>query len=195
MLLPEGDGNTPLQPEEQAELIPELSTQQELNEWERQNILEARPWALEARNLSDDVLLTEDHVRELHRRMFGQTWRWAGAYRMTERNLGIPHLQIRESIAILMGDTRYRLEDKTCAIDEIATIFHHRLVQIHPFANGNGRHARLFADALLVAHGQAPFIWGSAELTNAGDVRTRYIAALRAADRHDLTALLRFVRS
>ena len=93
-----GDGNTPLSPDEQDDLIPDLTTKEELNEWERQNILEAFAWALHPRNLNRQNLFSEGYVRPLHLRMFDQTWKWAGAYRNTERNIGIPHYQILEAL-------------------------------------------------------------------------------------------------
>ena len=143
-----GDGNTPLSPDEQADLIPNLSTRDELNEWERTNILVAYDWALNPRTLRRNDPMTEPYLRDLHHRMFDQTWKWAGRYRTTEKNIGIPHYQIREALAALLGDARYWLEHRTFPPDEIAIRFHHRLVFIHPFANGNGRHGRLMADVL-----------------------------------------------
>ena len=107
-----GDGKTPLSAEEQADLIPNLATREELNEWERQNILEAHVWALDARNIRRRDLLAEAYVRELHRRMFDQTWKWAGLYRSTEKNIGIPFYQIRDALAALLGDARYWLENR-----------------------------------------------------------------------------------
>ncbi len=150
-----GDGNTPLSPEEQADLIPGLTTKEELNEWERQNILEAFAWALNPRNLQRNNPLSETYIRDLHQRMFDQTWKWAGTYRTTEKNIGIPHYQIRESLSVLLGDARYWMEHQTFQRDEIAIRFHHRLVAIHPFANGNGRHARLNPDFLYAAPSDA----------------------------------------
>ena len=141
-----GDGNTPLSPEEQDDLIPDLTTKEELNEWERQNILEAYEWAFDRRNLHRHDSLTESYVRELHRRMFDQTWKWVGTYRTSEKNIGTAHYQIREALVALLGDARYWVEHATFGPDELAIRFHHRLVLIHPFANGNGRHARLMAD-------------------------------------------------
>jgi Fic-DOC domain mobile mystery protein B len=189
-----GDGNTPLSPEEQADLMPNLATKEELNEWERQNILEAHTWAFEPKSLSRRDPLTEPFVRELHLRMFDQTWKWAGMYRTTEKNIGIPHYQIRDSLAALLGDVRYWLEHKTFAPDEIAIRFHHRLVFIHPFANGNGRHARLMADVLARRLNRPIFTWGSADIGQAGDFRRGYLEALRAADKHDIRPLLVFAR-
>jgi len=190
-----GDGNTPLSPEEQLDLIPDLTSKEDLNEWERQNILEAYGWALDKRNLNRTDPLTEAYVRQLHLRMFDQTWKWAGVYRTTEKNIGIPHYQIRESIVALLGDARYWLENRTFEPDETGVRFHHRLVSIHPFANGNGRHARLMADVLMQRQGRPLFTWGSAEIAKAGDFRRSYIDALRAADKNDIQPLIAFARS
>jgi len=190
-----GDGNTPLSPEEQDDLIPDLSTKEELNEWERQNILEAYGWALDLKNLRLQNPLTEPYVRELHLRMFDQTWKWAGIYRSTEKNIGIPHYQIREALAALLGDARYWVEHQTFEADELAVRFHHRLVSIHPFANGNGRHSRLIADVLVQRQGRPVFTWGGADIVRAGDFRRSYIDALRAADKNDMQPLLTFARS
>ena len=190
-----GDGNTPLSPEEQDDLIPDLTTKEELNEWERQNILEAYTWALEPRNLNRQDPFAEAYVREMHLRMFDQTWKWAGTYRTTEKNIGIPHYQIREALAILLGDARYWAEHQTFEPDELAIRFHHRLVSIHPFANGNGRHARLMADVIVRKQGRPVFTWGGADIVGAGDFRRGYIDALRAADKNDIRLLMAFARS
>jgi Fic-DOC domain mobile mystery protein B len=190
-----GDGNTPLSPEEQPDLMPNLATKEELNEWERQNILEAYTWALEPKRIGRQDPLTEPYVRELHLRMFDQTWKWAGMYRTTEKNIGIPHYQIRDSLAGLLGDVRYWLEYRTFVPDEIAIRFHHRLVFIHPFANGNGRHARLMADVLAQRQNRPIFTWGSADIAQAGDFRRSYLEALRAADENDMRALMAFART
>lgn len=189
------DGNIPLFPEEQADLIPDLTTKEELNEWERQNILEAYGWALDPRNLNRQDPFAEAYVRELHLRMFDQTWKWAGIYRITEKNIGIPHYQIREALAGLLGDVRYWVEHQTYEPDELAVRFHHRLVWIHPFANGNGRHARLMADVVAQRQGRPVFTWGGADMVRAGDFRRSYIEALRAADKNDIQPLITFARS
>jgi Fic-DOC domain mobile mystery protein B len=194
-LLAAGDGNTPLTPEEQDDLIPDLTTREELNEWERQNILEAAAWALDPRNLNRQDPLTEAYLRELHLRMFDQTWKWAGTYRTTEKNIGIPYYQIREALPALLGDTRYWVEHRTFEPDELAVRLHHRLVWIHPFANGNGRHARLMADVVLQRLGRPVFTWGSADIVQTGDFRRSYIDALRAADKNDFEPLIAFARA
>ncbi len=194
-LVPAGDGHTPLSPEEQAELMPNLSTKGELNEWERQNILEAYAWALDPKQIRRQDPVTEPYVRDLHLRMFDQTWKWAGAYRKTEKNIGIPHYQIRDALALLLGDVRYWLDHRSFAGDEIAIRLHHRLVLIHPFPNGNGRHARLIAAVLARRQGSPVFTWGGADTMQAGDFRRRYIQALHAADQNDIGPLLAFARS
>ena len=191
----EGEGNTPLSADERADLLPNLANQEELNEWERQNILEAFAWALAPNNLRRRDPLVESYLRDLHRRMFDQTWRWAGAYRTTEKNIGVPPAEIRERLAALLGDERYWLEHETYPPDELAVRFHHRLVFIHPFANGNGRHARLMADVLAQRQARPLFTWGGGDLVRAGDFRQRYIEVLRAADAHDIGPLLAFARS
>ncbi len=193
-MFPDGGGNTPLSAEE-ADLIPNLATKEELNEWERQNILEAYAWALAPNHLRRRDPLSEPYVRDLHLRMFDQTWRWAGVYRTTERNIGVPHHEIRERLGALLGDARYWVEHETYPPDELAVRFHHRLVLIHPFANGNGRHARLTADVLAQREGRPVFTWGGADLVRAGDFRRRYIDALQAADAGDIGQLLAFARS
>ncbi len=186
-------GSTPLDPNEIDGLLPpHIGTQEELNQWEQANIGRALTWLASARR--PDVL-TEGFVRELHRRMFDSTWRWAGRFRATERNIGVAPEQIGLRLRNLLDDTRYWLQNGTYALDETASRFHHRLVAIHSFANGNGRHARLITDVLLTDHGAAPFSWGRSDLVHATDARYRYLAALRAADGGDLSALLAFVRS
>ena len=194
-LFPEGEGNTPLSADEQADLIPDLATKEELNEWERQNILEAYAWALAPSSLRRRDPLIESYVRDLHLRMFDQTWKWAGVYRTTEKNIGVPHHEIRERLAALLGDARYWVEHGTYPPDELAVRFHHRLVLIHPFANGNGRHARSMADVLGQRQDRPVFTWGGGNLVHASDFRRRYIDALQAADAGDIGPLLAFARS
>lgn len=186
-------GATPLDPNEADGLLPShITTQEQLNEWEQANITRAIGWFAAAR--ARDIL-SAGFVRELHRRMFDDTWRWAGKFRTTERNIGVAPEQIAPRLRELLDDTRYWLDHLTYPTDEAAARFHHRLVSIHCFANGNGRHARLITDLLLGSRDNAPFTWGRADLVHAGEARDRYLAALRAADAHDISALLVFVRS
>ena len=127
--------------------------------------------------------------------MFGRVWRWAGRFRTTGKNIGVPAYRIRTDLQELINDCSCWIENGTYEPDEIAARFHHRLVQIHPYPNGNGRHARLAADVLLTRLGRPRFTWGSKNLVDSSETRTRYVHALRAADRHDYAPLLAFVRS
>jgi Fic-DOC domain mobile mystery protein B len=140
-------------------------------------------------------MLTADFAVMLHRRMFGDVWKWAGTYRTTARNIGIDAYRIGPEVAQLMSDVWYWVENRTYPSDEIAVRFHHRLVSIHPFPNGNGRHSRLMADLLIERIGGTPFSWGGGSLADTGEMRRRYVAALRAADSHDIAPLLEFARS
>ena len=188
----EPEDATPLTPEERADLIPaHIAYRAELNTAEQENIARGQDWAL-ARQRD---LLSEKFIKDLHRRMFGDVWRWAGKFRITERNLGIPYFEIPMALRDLLRDAKTWVENSAYAPDEIAVRFHHRLVKIHPFPNGNGRHARLMADLLVMSMGRGRFTWGSANLQHAGDVRRQYIDALRAGDEHDYRLLLRFARS
>src|ERR1700731_1540399 len=172
-------GNTPLDTEELEQLIPSLATKGELDEWERKNILEANEWALKERTLKREDPLTEAYLRELHKRMFDQTWKWAGQYRNTEKNFGCLVPEIRDRIGTLLDDARYWFEHNTFSVDERAIRIHHRLVgSIHPFPNGNGRHARLLADVVAVKFGQPEFSWGSNDIVAEGTTRAGYLEAL-----------------
>ena len=193
-LAPSGGGNTALSREELADLIPSLASKGELNEWERENILLAREWATSDRT-SPLEMISDPYVRKLHQKMFGETWKWAGLYRRSEKNIGVPVHQIRELLMQLFGDVRFWIEKKTYSSDEIAVRFHHRLVFIHPFPNGNGRHARLIADVLVMKLGGGTLTWGSASLVEEGSARERYLEAIRAADQGDMRQLLRFART
>jgi Fic-DOC domain mobile mystery protein B len=185
-------GATPLDPDELAGLIPgHIATQGELNEWEQQNIQVGDDWARKQRK----DILSEDFLRQLHRRMFGETWRWAGEFRRSDKNIGVDWLHIGVELRKLLDDVGFQVEHGSYPSDEIAVRFHHRLVAIHPFANGNGRHARLMADLLVERLGRPRFTWGSVNLVDAGETRQRYIAALQAADAHDIAPLLAFARS
>jgi Fic-DOC domain mobile mystery protein B len=194
LLTPASNGNTPLSPEELAELIPNLATKEELNEWERENILSARVWALRARTTANDIV-QDEYIRKLHKQMFGQTWKWAGRYRRTDKNIGIPFPEIPEQLGVLCGDVRYWIDHATYSIDEIAVRYHHRLVFIHPFPNGNGRHGRLVADLLVMRLGRPVFTWGSSDLVKPDVFRERYLEAIRTADMGDIRPILEFARA
>lgn len=191
-LLKQDEASTPLTPDERADLILSyIAQRRELNEAEQDNILEAEQWALSRKR---DVL-RESFLRQLHKRMFGNVWKWAGEIRQSKKNIGVEVWKINTELAQLLRDASYWLENSTYALDEIAARFHHRLVWIHPFANGNGRHSRLASDLLLVANGGERFTWGSVNLVDATATRRTYVDALRAADHHGFDLLLAFVRS
>jgi Fic-DOC domain mobile mystery protein B len=188
------DDATPLTPEEMRELIPaHIADRNDLNEAEQENITRGQDWALGGRRRRD--LLSEKFIKDLHKRMLGDVWRWAGEFRQSERNLGIPFYEIPVAIRQLLDDVKAWIEYKSYPPDEIAVRFHHRLVQIHPFPNGNGRHARLMADLLVMSLGGERFSWGRGNLRDVGTMRKTYIAALQAADNHDIGPLLAFARS
>lgn len=194
------EGATPLNPDEAGGLIPtHIVNHGQLNEWELTNVLAGERWAFDAgrRRIykTSDDLLTSAFVCALHKRMFGQTWRWAGSFRKTEKNIGVDPLQIATRLADLCEDIKAQLKFESYSFDETAARFSHRLVSIHPFANGNGRLSRTLADVLLVQQGAARFTWGAANLVTANTTRLQYLAALRAADAKDYKPLLAFVRS
>ena len=185
-------GATPLDADELASLVPgHITTQGELNEWEQANIVQGDQWARKQRK----EILDDAFVRQLHKKMFGETWRWAGEFRKSNKNIGIDWPKISVELRKLLDDVHYQIEHASCPPDEIAVRFHHRLVAIHPFPNGNGRHARLMADLLVKRLGQPRFTWGSRSLVDAGETRQAYIAALQAADTRDYSPLIEFARS
>lgn len=186
------DAATPITPEERLQLRPTyITTRAELNQAEERAIADADRWAFGRRRDVLDVAF----LKRLHGRMLTPVWRWAGQYRTTARNLGIDAYRIETALFELVDDVRFWVASATYEPDEIALRFHHRLVAIHPFPNGNGRHARLAADLLIVALGGIRFSWGRENLVEAARTRREYIGALQAADRHDMAALLRFARS
>lgn len=190
-------GATPLDPNEMNWLIPDyISTQSELNLLEQQNILEAESWA---RGKKTENALTDHFIRELHKRMFKNVWKWAGQYRRSGKNIGVAASSIPEELQKLCKDTHYWIENKTYPWDELGARFHHRIVWIHAFSNGNGRHARLITDVLMKAHDQQPFSWGSKQVSESGAdpqaVRADYLGALREADQKKFEQLIKFVKS
>jgi Fic-DOC domain mobile mystery protein B len=187
------DGHaTPLAPAERDGLIPtHITLKSELNELEQQNIATADVWTLSRRH----YIFRERFLRSLHRRMFNRVWRWAGTLRTTERNLGVKSYLIETELRKAIDDARYWVDNRTYPPDELAVRFHHRLVSVHPFPNGNGRWSRLVADTLITQLDGARFTWGGADLRATGQARDTYIAALIAADNHDLGQLIAFARS
>jgi Fic-DOC domain mobile mystery protein B len=196
--MPDVDGATPLDEDEAEGLIPShISTREELNEWEQRNIAKAVYWISERR--SRDSVLTVQFIRELHQRMFDETWKWAGTFRKTAKNIGVSPERIGEEVLNLVRDTEAWIQHGTYSADELAARFHHRLVSIHPFPNGNGRHARLMTEALQREIGATAFTWGAkrgeGNLNAEGQVRKDYISALKQADKGEYKDLIAFARS
>jgi Fic-DOC domain mobile mystery protein B len=192
----DAEGNTPLDEDEIDGLIPShIRTRAELNAWEATNIGDAVAWAYGRAHLG---ILSVEILRDLHRRMFGATWRWAGAFRTSDKSISPHHWpQVPALMRELVDDTRVQRETSMAGVpDEIAMRFHHRLVHIHPWPNGNGRHARLATDLLLREWNRAAFTWGNATGAGSADfVRRSYLAALEAADGGAFDALRAFIRS
>ena len=186
------DGQTPLTDEEREDLIPSYITlRSELNEAEQANILEAQEWAFKRKR----NVLNEKFLNDLHKHMYGNVWRSGGKYRRTGKNIGVDAYRIPTELRQLIDDCTFWIENKTYEPDELAARFHHKLVWVHAYPNGNGRHARLATDLLLMSLGLEPFTWGSVNLVDPSETRRRYIDALRDADNHNIEPLLAFVRS
>jgi len=188
------EGATPLDEDYRQDLIPDIQLQAELNEFEQRNIVEAILWAQHNKSFSKK-LLSPQGLCELHRRMFDLTWRWAGCYRRRKTNIGVDWPQISENVILICQDGNYWVENQVYGWNELSIRFHHRLVKIHPFPNGNGRHARLAADLLLGHHGQSALPWGGTHLAEKGEARREYIAALQEADQNSYDRLIRFAVS
>ena len=188
-------GATPLDPDEAAGLIPiHITTQGDLNAWEQLNIAQGDRWA--ARQNKRE-LLDEGFVRDLHRQMFNMTWQWAGTFRSSNKNIGVDWTQVSVKLRELLDNTRYQIDREVFDADEIAVRFHHQLVWVHAFPNGNGRHARVMSDLLAMRLGRQRLSWGSDSSTvhSANQLREQYIAGLRAADQGQVEDLLAFARS
>ena len=184
------DNSTPLTEEEKQQLkVQWVTTRSELNALETKGIAEAEVWLLKNKK----KILNENFIKTLHKKMFGDIWKWAGSFRTTERNIGVAPYEIQPKLRILLDDTAYWIENKTYQEKEIAVRFHHKLVQIHPFPNGNGRISRLMADLLMRQFGNERLNWGYGSLTEICELRKIYIKALQEADNGNYSKLLDFV--
>ena len=190
------EGQTPLSEDEQEGLkIPSITTREELDEFEQLNIEKAIQWTL-GKRLKAEQLFSEKFIKDLHKRMYGEVWKWAGTFRTSEKNIGIKSYLISIELKQLIDDALFWLENNTYHSDEIAIRFKHRLVSIHCFANGNGRHSRLMADLILEKlYNKKYFSWGSSNLVKATEARTAYIKSIQKADQHDLIPLIVFAKS
>lgn len=184
-------GATPTDLDEAALLIPKhIRRMSELNAFEHANILMAEQWALRSQ-----FSLSVAYLKKLHKNMFNQTWKWAGQFRTTGKNIGVDAYRIETELQHLCNDISFQIEHHSFLFDELCARFHHRLVLIHAFPNGNGRHARLMTDLLLMKSGHKRFTWGSLTKDSEANIRRTYISSLRLADEHELKPLLDFVRS
>lgn len=188
-------GQTPLDDDEKEGLkIPTITTRKELDEFEQLNIEKAVEWSL-TRKINLESILTEKFVKDLHIRMYADVWMWAGEFRKSNKNIGVDKFQISKELRNLFDNCKYWIKNKTFTEDEIAVRFSHRMVSIHPFPNGNGRHSRLIADILISrGFGKDVFSWGRANLTTKSETRIKYLSSLRAADEGNYQSLIKFAR-
>lgn len=188
-------GQTPIDEEEKAGLlIPAIATRAELDEFEQQNIEQAVQWTL-GRSFKPNMVFTENFVRMVHSKMFADIWAWAGDFRRSQKNLGVDQWKIPVELRCLLDDAKYWYENNSYVPDEMAIRFKHRIVSIHCFPNGNGRHSRLMADIIIEKiYKQAVFTWGAVHLSSESDARTAYLKAIKAADKGDYSLLLAFAR-
>ncbi|MEE9452007.1 MAG: mobile mystery protein B [Gammaproteobacteria bacterium] len=193
------EGATPLDPDEiEGLLLTHIQTQGELNQWEQNNILHAEFW-IQRQKWNTLQILTSDSMRMLHAKMFSDTWGWAGKFRKSNKNIGVDWPMISTELKKLLDDLETQITHHSLSYSELAMKFHHRLVSIHPFPNGNGRHARLATDVLLGSLNEKNFSWGQkgsvSTLTASTKIRKKYIIALRCADKGDYSKLMDFVNS
>ncbi len=190
------EGQTPLdEDEKEGLLIPTITTRGELDEFEQQNIEQAVLWTL-SRSFKANTVFTEDFIKALHKRMYGNVWAWAGEFRKTNKNIGVDKWQIPTELKYLLDDVKHWMENNTYSSDELSIRFKHRLVSIHCFPNGNGRHSRLIADIVIEKIFKQPvFTWGAANLVRQGDTRTAYLSAIKAADAGNIQPLINFARA
>lgn len=190
------DGQTPLDDEEKEGLIVKtIATRGELDEFEQQNIERAVQWSI-GRSIKPELIFTENFVRLVHKRMYGQVWKWAGEFRNSNKNIGTDKWQISTALKSLLDDAKYWHVNNVYGPDELAIRFKHKLVSIHCFPNGNGRHSRLMADIIIQKVFMKPeFSWGASAFATDNTIRDSYLKAIRLADKRDFSLLLEFARS
>ena len=190
------EGQTPLDENEiDGLLIDTITTQQELDEHEQLNIEKAIQWII-SNNFTTEKVLTEGFIKKVHKKMFENTWKWAGEFRQSEKNLGVDWIKIGIELKQLLDDTKYWIENETYPADEIAIRFKHRIVQIHCFSNGNGRHSRIMADIIIEMIFREPvFTWYYSNMVTGDHIREKYIMAVKEADKGNISSLISFARS
>lgn len=188
-------GQTPLEEEEKEGLkIKSITTQGELDEFEQLNIEKAVEWTIHS-NFKLEKILTEKFIKNIHLRMYSDVWKWAGEFRKTEKNIGISWTQIEIELKNLLDDTKYWIDNNTFPPEEIAIRFKHRIVSIHCFPNGNGRHSRIMADIIMESiFGNEIFSWHQSDMIKANETRNQYIKALREADNGNFEQLIKFAK-
>ncbi len=189
-------GQTPIDEEEKEGLkIKSITTQGELDEFEQLNIEKAVEWTIHT-NLKPEKILTEKFIKDLHKRMYGGVWKWAGEFRRSEKNIGVVWTQIGIELRNLLDDIKYWVANKTYPPDEIAIRFKHRIVSIHCFPNGNGRHSRMMADIIMESiFNEEIFSWNQSNMVKADKTRKEYINALRKADNGNIEPLIEFAKN
>ncbi|WP_179348427.1 mobile mystery protein B [Winogradskyella pacifica] len=190
------DGQTPLDEDEKEGLkIKSITTQKELDEFEQLNIEKAVEWSIRTK-LKPDRILSEKFIKALHKKMYGDIWKWAGNFRTSDKNIGIKWTAISTQLKTLLDDANYWVDHNTYPPKEIAIRFKHRLVAIHCFPNGNGRHSRLMADIIMESIFKKDiFSWHTSNMVKADDVRKGYILALKQADGGNIHPLIEFAQS
>jgi len=190
------DGQTPLdEDEKECLLIKAITTRGELDEFEQQNIEQAVQWTL-MRSFKQIEIFTEPFIKEVHKKMYGDVWTWAGEFRKTNKNTGMDKWQVSVELKTLLDDTIFWITKKLYEPDEIAVRFKHRLVSIHCFPNGNGRHSRLMADIIIENIFKQPvFTWGAGDIVHIGEMRKKYLVGIKTADKGDYKPLIIFARS
>lgn len=189
------EGQALLDEEEKLGLkIKSIATHGELDEFEQLNIENALEWTIRGK-FKTERILSEMFVKQLHIKMYGDVWKWAGEFRKSDKNIGFSWTLISSALSILLDDTKYWVENKTFEPEEIAIRFKHKIVSIHCFSNGNGRHSRMMADIIMESiFSRQPFLWHQSNMVNADAIRTKYIQALKKADNGDFKPLLAFAQ-
>ena len=190
------EGQTPINEDEKKDLlIKSITTQSELDEFEQLNIEKSVEWIINTK-FNPDEILTEQFIKKLHKKMYSDVWKWAGKFRMSEKNIGGDWMKISIELKYLLDDARYWIENKIYPADEIAIRFKHRLVSIHCFPNGNGRHSRLMADIIIESiFNKEIFTWHNSNMVKPNETRKKYIIAIREADNGNIKPILEFSRS
>jgi len=190
------EGQTPLDENEKDGLkIKSITTQKELDEFEQLNIEKAVEWTIHA-NLKAEKILTEKFIKNLHKKMYEDVWKWAGKFRKSDKNIGIHWIQINIELKTLLEDTKYWITNKTYSSEEISIRFKHRIVTIHCFPNGNGRHSRMMADIIMESiFGEEIFSWHKSNMIQANQTRKNYIKALKKADNGNINPLIDFAKT